>query len=222
MLVQAAAYWGPAEGPQGKDAEVAVAATWDLISQLTGTTTWFRRGDREPALTQSDIPVLLDEGRNRDDGTGEVIESLGRRLAITAGSEAELLVAVDGEDPVWRGVCVIEHPGLPATADGAWPLLDELIRIWRPRHATVTTDDLRMVGRRHGLGAGLPRLGMLTWIRDGVESPFTGGDTTHVHGGTLYRFGECLEDITEEVAGALLPSAAHCGPGTTQPLEVLP
>lgn len=65
---------------------------------MAGTHAWFRRGDDADAVTRDDIPALLDEGRNRDDGKGEVIESLGRGMAIIDRAGSEIVVAVDGYD----------------------------------------------------------------------------------------------------------------------------
>lgn len=201
MRVEVTSHWGPEEGPRGSDAVAAVVRTWDMLARTAGPTTWYREGTpADHPVRQSDVPELLDAGRNRDDGRGEVIESLGRSIALYDKEKSSFSAATDGYAKTWMGHTFIEREGLPTGADDAWSLLEEQILLWGPRSATWGNKDMRKIGRRHGLGPGLPRLGMLTWIRDGVESPFTGGDTTHVHGGTLYRFGDRLEDVTQAVA----------------------
>lgn len=102
-MIQAALYWGPEEGPRGLEANAAIAATWDLVDRMAGTHAWFRREADADAVTRDGIPALLDEGRNRDDGKGEVIESLGRRMAIIDRAGSEIAVAVDGYDKTWKG-----------------------------------------------------------------------------------------------------------------------
>lgn len=106
-----------------------------------------------------------------------------------------------------RGLCVIEDRGLPADAETAAPVFAELLRLWQPRHASWTTDDIRLLGRRRGLGAGRPRLGMLTWVRDDIPSPFVGGEQKPLGNGTLYRFGDSLDEMTEDVADRVVKSS---------------
>lgn len=49
---------------------------------------------------------------------------------------------------------------------------------------------------------------MLTWVRDDIHSPFVGGEQKPLGNGTLYRFGDSLDEMTEDVADRVVKSPA--------------
>ena len=203
-MIQAAAYWGPEEGPTEGDAVVAAAAMWKLAERLTDSRTWYRTGEWPTRpVHREDLASLFAEGVIRsDDDPPKVMPELGRGISLWDGEDGrgKLSAAVGGTDRTWRGHALLKHPDLPTAADEAWPVLQEMIRIWRPETATWTTGKVRMLGIRAGLTAGQPHLGVLTWVRDGTRAPFTGGDTLRTDGGTLYRFAQDLNEMTADMA----------------------
>lgn len=205
MGIYAGLYWGPGEGPSGEAAADAIWTTWGLIQRTTGVDQWRELGmpSAEPIAWQ-DIGRLLERGANRDDGAGLPIESLGRRLAVWDGVEGSFSAAVGGTGSRWTGNCLIKVPGLPASADEAWPIMRELIDIWHPAWGTWATSDIRALGREAGLPRGRPPLGLLTWVRADIMSPFIGVGAVTVDGGTLYRFGDHVDDVSEATARAVI------------------
>lgn len=207
-MIQAATYWGPGEGPHGDDAIAAISDTWDLAARLTQSRTWYPVGVKATRpVERGDLSRLVAEGVNLSDDTPpRAMTDLGRRLRLWDGEDGggELSVAVEGTSPGWRGNALLKHPQLPTNADDAWPVLQEMIRVWQPETASWTTGMVRMLGLREGLTAAQPHLGVLTWVRDGTSAPFTGGDPVRTDGGTLYRFAQDLDSMTAEMAKAVI------------------
>lgn len=191
-------YWATGEGHTEDRAVEAILATWDVIQRVTPTSQWFERGyPAQSPVARQDVGRVLTRGVNRDDGEGLPIRSLGLRLSVWDGIEGSFGAAVGGTDRTWRGSCTFSVPGLPTHAAEATPLLRELIEIWQPEWATWSSTHARELGRDLGLSRG-PRLGLLTWVRSDLISPFAGAGAVSVDGGTLYTFADELDDITQE------------------------
>lgn len=213
-MIKAAAYWAPELGPRGDDAVAAFVAMWDLAERTIGARTWHPIGERAThTVTREDVPSLLDAGVvHSDDSPPQVMTQLGRSVDLWDSEDGDddggrLSASVEGTGVRARGSAILEHPDLPATAEEAWPLLQEMIRIWGPQTASWTTSKVRKFGIRAGLSVAQPHFGLLTWVRDGTESPFVGGDTLRTNGGTLYRFGDDLADLTSETAAQVIRSS---------------
>ena len=142
-MIQAAAHWGPGDGPTGNDAIAALAATWDLVEQLTGIRTWYRTGEKPTRpVGRDDLPELLAEGVHlSDDRPPQTMTELGRHINLWDGNEgdAEWSAAVEGTASTWRGSALLEHPDLPTSAQEAWPILAQMIQIWQPDTAVSYT-----------------------------------------------------------------------------------
>lgn len=199
-MTRIAANWASGTGLHGTAAIAALAATWQFAARTTGAATWYRTGERATRpVTEADLEQLLAEGINHSDVDGKPMPDLGRSLSLWDGHDATFSAHIESHGYGSGNYAAVEHPNLPATDDAAWPLMHELITIWAPDTATWTTDDIALRGHRAGLTASGIQLGALTWIRDGIPSPFTGCEAAPIAGGTLYRLGHTPDDVTADV-----------------------
>ena len=147
----------------------------------------------------------LEAGGNRDDGRGEVIESLGRSLAMWDEDKATIDVSVAGTAKTWSGLCLVKVPDDLLTPEVVpQDVLLQLAALWRAAWATWTSTALMKVGRTAGLPRSGPHFGWMTWIRHDQPDPYIGHEGTAIAEGTLHRFAASPHELTSEVAAAAL------------------
>lgn len=199
------AYWGPSEGPSVASAATLLHQTLQAVSSITGEEgSWVdQRSPSDHVESAEQVKAHLERGTNRDEVQNTPIESLGNSLTLwntREGRDAVVVSArVGGTAPTWRGVCLVEaRSPLTTDPDQALELFSEFVRLWNPRWATWTTNDIRDQGFEAGLKVREPHLGWLTWVREDQPDPFASAGT-ELHTGTLHRFGEQVEEITAPI-----------------------
>lgn len=208
------AYWGDRPESSLQCAERLSQFMAGLAKVDSAFESWFRLGASKAAAKMpvsgdvDALAVLLEQGRSRDDRSGEIVEELGFSIGLWNRAEPMVgLAGTVGSFPRVAGLLnsiVLDFP--PPDGEGrrlhsldvAEAIFEAVVDAWQPEWAAWTTAGLRDAQASEPR---VPVLGWLTYLRGEAVSELPRGFARRISNGTIIQVGQDFAGASESAIG---------------------